>query len=364
MIADRILNRASRELVSRLGVPPRWCGYRHLRPAWPNEFDYRELDPPGVSIVPLPRNVASREALSRDAGITGFSFHDVPRRDVAPTYLATIRDCRVLTATDSWGDRHYAILTSDDRDLRARGTAFQRALHAPLLKTPAVRLDRATWILEAWDRNYAHWLQWHLTKIVLLQKHGLADGVIVPPPHGVVAESLELLGMRGARELREEVLAVGELTVVGIDSYRASLLRDLRARLAPAGVARRKLFISRRGATRRRLLNEERCWAMLEARGYERVVMEDYRFAQQIALMGEAAAVVALHGAGLANILFAPEGARVVEIADASFPNPQYYALAGAMGHEYALVPAQPAGDLRPGYHDLVVDEDLLRSQV
>jgi capsular polysaccharide biosynthesis protein len=358
-VIERLLNRAARALVTRFGVSGRRVGWRHLPFARLDEFPHRILEPAGISTAPLPRNVTTREELSRDVHITGFSFHDVPERALEPTLIATIPRCRILIATDAWKDRHYAILTEDRRELRARGTYFQRALHAPLLDAAPVRLPRATWILEAWDRNYAHWLQWHLTKIVLLQRERLADDVVIPPRAGFVGASLDLLGADGL-ELPGAAIDVDELTVVMMDLYRPSMLHALRERVVRSSNANRKLYISRRDATRRRLLNEDECWRLLEARGYARVFMEDHSFREQVALMQEASAVVALHGAGLANVLFAPVGLHVLEIADVTFPNPQYYALSAAMGHHYWLLHAQPAGALHPGYHDLVADTQQL----
>lgn len=360
---ERLKNRISRELVSRLGISPARCHYRFLQSRLPEEFEHRIIDAPEVRCARLPRNVDSRGELSRDAHIAGFSFHDVPCRRVAPTFVATVPDCRILIETDQGGDRHYAIVTRDVRVLRLRGTAFQHPLHAPLMAAPAVHVRQATWILEAWDRNYAHWLQWHLTKIVLLQRLRIAQNILLPSGRdigGVVGASVEMLGTPAPMEITVKAMQVDELTVVGMDSYRRSLLLGLRERLAPAGrttvAPRRRLFISRRAATRRRLQNEQGFWHLLASRGYERVVMEEYAFREQIALMGEAAAVVALHGAGLANILWAPEGLQVVEIADVTFANPQYYALAEALGHDYWVLRGQPVGSLRPGYHDLSVD--------
>jgi capsular polysaccharide biosynthesis protein len=355
-VIARLLNRAARELVTRFDVDPARVGWRHVRPVAITNLEHRVIHPAGISTAPLPRNVVSRDALSRDRRITGFSFHDVPRRELEPTIVAEAQDCRILIAADGWGDRHYAILTGGRRQLHVRGTYFQRALHAPLVDAPPVRMPHATWILEAWDRNYAHWLQWHLTKIVLLD--GTED-ILIPPRTGFVGASLDALHTAGI-ELPGNVIDVERLTVIGMDSYRPSLLRALRARWASAGRSTRRIFISRRDATRRRLINEDRCWSLLESHGFERVFMEDHPFAEQVALMQEAAAVVALHGAGLANILFAPEGTHVVEIADEAFPNPQYYALSACMGHHYWLLHARPAGQYRPGFHDLVADEDEL----
>lgn len=353
---DRLLNRAARELVTRLDVHPARVGWRHVPTVVTTDVEHQVIHPGATTTAPLPRNIDSRHALSRDRRIAGFSFHDVPQREVRPTMVGEARDCRILIGTDGWGDRHYAILYGDRRQLGVRGTYFQRALHAPLVGAPSVRLPHATWILEAWDRNYAHWLQWHLTKIVLLEG---TDDFLIPPRTGFVGASLDLLHAPGI-ELPGNVIDIERLTFIEIDSYRPSLLRALRARWSDGRKATRRLFISRRDATRRRLLNEDRCWSLLESHGFERVLMEDHSFAQQVALMQEAAAVVALHGAGLANILFAPEGAHVVEIADEAFPNPQYYALSACMGHHYWLLNARPAGEYRPGFHDLVADEDEL----
>jgi capsular polysaccharide biosynthesis protein len=358
---ERVLNRLSRELVSRFGFHPAWCGYRYLNLEVPENATL--IHAGTVSEVPLPCNITSRAELSRDRHIAGFSFYDVPHRLVEPTYVATLRNCRILTQTDAWGDSHYAVVSPAQREVGVRGTGFQRQFHASLMRQESEWLPKATWILEAWDRNYAHWLQWHLTKIALLQKRGLAQNVLLPPLRGFVAASVAMLGLDSYTQIPGSVVHVDELNVVGMDHYRASLLRDLRDRMVGAApLPKRGLFISRRSATRRRLMEEDRCWDMLRARGYERVFMEDLSFAEQVALMSEAKVVVGLHGAGLANILFAPAGAHVIEIADVTFPNPQFYALAGALGHHYWLLHAQPVGELNPGYHDLTLNVARLES--
>jgi hypothetical protein len=169
---DRILNRLSRELVGRLGLPPSLCAYRFLRSVSPESFDYRLIHQPSISRVPLPCNITSRDALSRQDDGWGFSFFDVPERPVAPTFIATVPNCRILAVPDEWGDRHYVIL-AEGRQLRLRGTGYEPKLHASLVNTKsAPRLVKASWILELWDQNYSHWLTYHLVKVVLLQWFG------------------------------------------------------------------------------------------------------------------------------------------------------------------------------------------------
>jgi capsular polysaccharide biosynthesis protein len=371
-LTERILNRAARALVTRLRVPPRLLGYRHLDSRHPSGYDYLLIDPPAVSRTPLPCNVSDRDALPRNTGQWGFSFFDVAERIVSETYIATIPNCRVLTAHDQWGDPHYAIVTADDEVVQVRGTAFDRALHAGLIarSQPETYVEKATWILEQWDRNYAHWLQWHLTKIALLQKEGRAGNLILPPAFplkSVIDGSLAAFGIdrTTSRTLSEAVLSVGELTVTGIDDYRRWLIEAVRDRLSmPHSGPPRKLFISRSRAIRRRLTNEDACWELLRQCGYERVWMEELDFDQQRALMADAVAVVSVHGAGLTNVMFAPAGLHLIEISNVTFPNAQFYALAGALGHHYWLIRGTPEGDRRAGDHDLTADYGELRDAV
>ncbi|TCU52240.1 uncharacterized protein DUF563 [Novosphingobium sp. PhB57] len=91
-------------------------------------------------------------------------------------------------------------------------------------------------------------------------------------------------------------------------SYTGEVYTDHGA--APSG--RRKLFISRRGP--RSPLNAAQLDAMLEARGFTVVYMEDHAIPDQIALMQEADDVVAIHGAALAYLALKARTSRVIEI--------------------------------------------------
>jgi capsular polysaccharide biosynthesis protein len=99
---------------------------------------------------------------------------------------------------------------------------------------------------------------------------------------------------------------------------------------------------------------------MLEQAGFERVEMEQLSFAAQAALMAETAVLLAPHGAGLTNMIFAPAGAQVLEIADPAYPNPNFFALAGAMGHAYWMLPAEAVGEGSALTKDLRLAPELL----
>jgi capsular polysaccharide biosynthesis protein len=329
------------------------------------------IDPAGTTSIPLPRNVASRDMLLRDRGVWGFSFYDAPERSMSETFIATVPNCRILSQFDRWGEpdgnEYYAIVTEDDRSLNVSGTRYEPEFHRLLLAAPSSNqghLRKAAWVLELWDRNYAHWIEWMLVKIALLHRRGLTSHLLMPRAHRlaeVVHSSVAALGIDVAAlpRMGPKVLHVDELTVVGIDYYRTSLVANLRDMLrvdSPRKVPSRRIFVSRANAQWRRLTNEDDCWAVLGRFGFERIFMEELGFQGQFDLMQEAAVFVGVHGAGMVNIMFAPKGLHVVEIFDPGFANPQYYALAGAIGHPYWLIRGTSVGEPNPGYNDLEVN--------
>src|SRR5690625_7442986 len=81
-------------------------------------------------------------------------------------------------------------------------------------------------------------------------------------------------------------------------------------------------------------MNEDLIWPLFERDGFERVFTERMSFAEQVRLMQETSVLAAPHGAGLTNMMFCREGTHVIEIADLTFPNPNFYATAAALRSE------------------------------
>jgi capsular polysaccharide biosynthesis protein len=75
----------------------------------------------------------------------------------------------------------------------------------------------------------------------------------------------------------------------------------------------RKLYVTRRNAKVRRFLNEEEVAGYLRERGFEVVALETLPLQEQVRRFAEAEVVVAQHGAGLVNLLFA-QAPRVLEV--------------------------------------------------
>lgn len=372
---SRLLHRMAAAFVAR-GGPPAWFGYRHVVHETVVEYfkrhghaqragSYKVVHHKNVAQNPLPCNIVSRNELPDDRGWWGYSFRDVPQRTSSETVIATLPNCLITWYRDpvKGNDFYPAILNADSRAIDMREVRF-RPLHAATLRRSSkpVRLKKATWITERVYHNHSHWLTAHLPKLLLLREKGMLGQVLLPPQRTAAIDgSLRMLGLEPeAFQTYDPTrpLVVEELTILGTDRFRPELLQLVPQAFGVADAPRphRKVFISRLRAARRRLLNEEEIWSLLEPQGFERVMMEDMTFAAQVKLMQETAALVAPHGAGLTNMIFCQQGTHIVEMADLSFPNPNFYALAAAMGHHYWLVRAESRGDVHPLEKDLWVD--------
>jgi len=358
------------------GVSPALFGYRYLQRETVEDYctrapaaaSFQQIHPEEKATHRLPCNVADRDLLPKSRGWWGYSFHDVPERTSSPTFLATLPDCRVVPSFDSKGQFWATIVNRDKRAFELRELSFRRWQARFLRNRQSRHLAKATWLVERVYDNYSHWLTAHLPKLLMLRDLGLEGKVLLPTVLSpLVHQSLDFFGLPAERFPAFDPtvpLRVDELTVVGTDRFRPELLR-LVARhcpIPPAERPTRRIFISRAGATRRKLLNEDELWPILEHAGFERVRMEALTFCEQVTLMRQTSLLVAPHGAGLTNMIFCPEATQVVEIADMEFPNPNFYAVASAMGHHYWLVEAKAHGAVRPLDRDLWVDPQALVS--
>ena len=110
-----------------------------------------------------------------------------------------------------------------------------------------------------------------------------------------------------------------------------------------------RVYISRRDAARRPMLNEAELETELMRRGFACVTFSDIPLWKQMAILASARIVVAPHGAGLSHIIGLPAGANIVEILPIRegtyFLRLNYARLASIRGHNYAMwVEEQDAG--------------------
>jgi capsular polysaccharide biosynthesis protein len=207
-------------------------------------------------------------------------------------------------------------------------------------------LERAAVFL-AWggNFNYGHFVLDCLPSLVALDEQGLLERFPPIAPR-LKAWQRDLIAMTirtPVRELKDPVVRIGAAVhATSMDHYLhgpGDLLARTRARIlaaAPSPRARgRRLYFSRRGHSMRVMINEAALEAALRARGFEIVRPERFSAASQVRMMQEADVVVGPTGAAMTNALFAPAGARIVEIQPENFTSQWVWAASRQAGAEW-----------------------------
>jgi capsular polysaccharide biosynthesis protein len=152
------------------------------------------------------------------------------------------------------------------------------------------------------------------------------------------------------------------LASAGFVDFMRSLIMEGYGLAEPA--RRRRLYVSRADAKLRRITNESDLLPKLAKQGFEAVVPGTLPLREQVELFMGAEAIAGPHGAGLANLLFAPSGARVLEILPSSMMREHYFLLSISMGQAYRALIGGAAGFLERFSVDPAQVERSLRELV
>lgn len=194
--------------------------------------------------------------------------------------------------------------------------------------------------------NYYHWLIEDLPAVLRVHddvpgaafvafEEGLTDR------HRIVADSLglDLRPTPVVVALDDHVLAGRSSDSWFIHPSDAARLADFGRRLTghDGAPGTDRIYISRRG-TGRPLPDEERLEAELRSRGFTVLRLETMDWVDQIRALQDARTIVAPHGAGLANLVFTPPGATVVEVTFGLHYNRCFEWICHVVGHDYVKV--------------------------
>ena len=99
-----------------------------------------------------------------------------------------------------------------------------------------------------------------------------------------------------------------------------------------------RIYISRRNAHHRRLLNEAAVLERLEPLGFRAVELETLTLAEQITLFARAKIIIAPHGGGLTNTIFCAPRTTVVELMAPSYIRQYYWTISHHLGLNHYFV--------------------------
>jgi len=227
--------------------------------------------------------------------------------------------------------------------------------------------------------NYGHWMIDGLSRLLLMkQTMNLSDIKYIATPKfhfDFQRESLETLGF-GPDKIIEisalECVQFEELICSSAPRGTASTIcpgwivdeyRKLLPNNTQTHARKKRLYVSRKDASSRKLVNEDAVIALLERYGFESVQLSHYNFHDKIALFQQSECIVGLTGAGLTNIMFCDKGTKLLELFPPSFIHYLYSSIATHLDFDYQYLTLKNASSLsrfNKYFGDLRGDLDLL----
>ena len=227
------------------------------------------------------------------------------------------------------------------------------------------------WITDYWSNGYFHWLADALTRLYVVRDRVGELLLLLPTDFeelAYVTASLRAFGVPNV-----EFIAPGEVVecrsllmpthTAPSGHYNEEIIRGVReVLLSEYGDSDqdRRIYISRRNARKRRIINEDELAQSLSKFGFETIDSEQLWFRDQVQICSSARCIVSNHGAGLTNMLFMRDGGNVLELRhQADDINNCYFTLASALNLNYFYQTCRPT-DVGPDPHtaDLIVDPE------
>lgn len=275
-------------------------------------------------------------------------------------------------------------------DRERRPVASSLRSHASIRRSPFINLfdDLATWDEETVTSTrideevtavggkassaFFHWMIEIVPRLVHLGRTGEATRrpiVMRPLRFDYQRASLEAMGL-SPMFVRQDVIDVAGayfpthmITAHGSGQISPDAIANLRAfaDMFPAGQSakRRRLYISRADARKRRIRNEAEVAAAMAAAGFEICQLSTMSLGDQVRAFRSAEIVVGQHGAGLTLTAVCEPGTKVVELYPDQFTAVSpYWTIASLAGLDYRMMLCPGEPDRRGEYHngDLVVD--------
>jgi len=337
--AMRLLPGTSRDIGPPRRITPT---LREYAQAHPSIASYTEIYPSHVIRRSPPRT-------------TEPEIHPAFVEDMArlawPAGVGIISSGRVLTSMG-------AVIAPDDcliGDVAHTASGDDPRMHPIFseLKLPRVtRTEETVAVLTMYTSNiaghyyYGHWMLDTLPRLALLERSGIAwDKLVAPQATHFHRDTLRLLGIDANRIIAERDLHIESARLVvptlpGLPGnpprWACDFLRDRFLPLAAASTrSDRRIYISREKTRTRHVLNEQELMKALETRGFERVLLEDLSFVDQVRLLHEASAVVSPHGTCLTNLIFCRPGTSVIEIFSPRYVTAAWFSLAKQLDLDY-----------------------------
>ena len=332
--------------------------------------------------ITRPDDLSDETIISSLSKVTGTYYFSRP-------FVAEINDARVLKQLGVCTTSNHTVILET---ASSRGDRIQRYLQyhqqftAKLLwkqlfssnQAESHDIDTAVSFLripDPIDKNrskdgYSHWVQSYLTRLQGLEHYIEETGtrpklIVEKNPPSWLLESLEFYGFEDDIVFwdPDEELRIRQLVVPSIrrvEQLETDVKSSVRYKMVSKEACQwlrqrsieqlsnsndnsfsKKIFISRSDADRRRAIPQKQVQDKLHTKDFQSYQLTEIDFKEQVQLFAEAEKLVAVHGAGLVNIMFAEECSITEIIGDVY--KPTYYLMAKNLDLNYYIIRGESA---------------------
>ncbi|MEL7431147.1 MAG: glycosyltransferase 61 family protein [Chlamydiota bacterium] len=261
------------------------------------------------------------------------------------------------------------VVVNEGKIVTSRGEVFQNTevylTHRHNLLNPKRNIANEDWVFfpgklavisSSGQENWYHWLFQVLPRLKILAQSGIEyDRIYLANlDHPWQKNSLKIfmehfglserdfLFVNGDTIIKADLLIVPSVPFIpskspAFPSWLKACIRDAFLPKKWESTFPERLYISRRKACSRRIVQEETLLKALEKKGFVSICLEDLDPQEQAALFSFAKIIVGPHGSGFANLIFSHPGTVVVEIDHGSMDEPRslYQDFARKLGCHY-----------------------------
>lgn len=288
--------------------------------------------------------------------------HFLPYKTKIPaTYVFTIKNGKCIFGKEEVFTKNNEIVSeiSSQKGIYTSTFLLKRITNAKKIKGFVVNLS-----LSGLENNYYHfWIEWY-ARYYLLQQSGLADDetqYIITQETAFQKQLVQLLQINKSKILHIEkgkMIQADNLIVPSLinnweylnftESFKSFQKQWLPSWLPKAyqlfsnndKTPDKNIFISRKAATYRQILNEDEIFNEIKKYGFNKYCLEDMPLMDQISLFNSAKNVISPHGAGLTNLVFSPQRVNILEIFTKNYHDSGFKILIKVLGHNYHYIVA------------------------
>lgn len=226
--------------------------------------------------------------------------------------------------------------------------------------------------------NYGHWLLEDLPRLRAVEQYSRKTDqnptlLIKNNPPSWVTDTLDLLGFSPSQcvewsnhKARIDTMLIPKLSYIhsfGAEfqpSDRAWVAEQMKSRvdLTKPEEFSKRVFVSRQGQDRRKIINFDEVINLLHDYGFDSIRPEEISIEEQIRLFDQAEVIIGAFGAGLMNMIFAHD-ASLVEIKPYKTAHTVYYIIANECNLQYDLIHGEPLENNQSDSHkdsNIIVD--------